>query len=160
MRESIVPSALGIPQLLPFLKPVLEAVGNDVTDENEEVRIATALALAALAEASAPNGIESFESVFMPLLKGVIGSRRGKVLAAFLIVFVSLIPLMDAAYAIHFTREVMGVLVREFDLPDEQEKQIVLKTVKQCTSIEGVKADYNGFLPEMFKKFLSLDTSN
>ncbi|GFY83209.1 splicing factor [Actinidia rufa] len=150
---SIVPSGLGIPQLLPFLKPVLEAVGNDVTDENEEVRIATALALAALAKASAPNGIESFESVFMPLLKGVIGSRHGKVLAAFLIVFGSLIPLMDAAYAIHFAREVMGVLVREFDLPDEQEKQIVLKTLKQCTSVEGVKADYNGYTINQFLGF-------
>ncbi|XP_057506359.1 uncharacterized protein LOC130789579 [Actinidia eriantha] len=130
---SIVPSALGIPKLLPFLKPI----GNDVTDENEEVRSGTTLALAALAEASAPNGIESFESVFIPLLKGIIGSRRGKVLAAFLIAFGSPIPLMDAAYAIHFAREVMGVLVREFALPDEQEKQIVLKTVKQCARREG-----------------------
>lgn len=110
--------------------------------------------------ASAPHGIESFESVFMPLLKGVIGSCRGKVLAAFLMAFGSLIPLMDAAYTNHFAREGMGVLVRKFDSPDEQEKQIVLNTVKQCASVEGVKADYNGFLPEMFKKFLSLDTSS
>ncbi|PSS35168.1 Splicing factor 3B subunit 1 like [Actinidia chinensis var. chinensis] len=121
---SIVPSALGIPQLLPFLKPVLEAVGNDVTDENEneDVRIGTALALASLAEASAPHGIESFESVFMPLLEGVIGSCRGKVLAAFLMAFGSLVPLMDVAYANYFAREEMGVLVRKFDSPDEQEK--------------------------------------
>ncbi|GFY83205.1 splicing factor [Actinidia rufa] len=146
--------------VVPHLTGLVEAVGNDVTDENEEIRIGTKLALAALAEASAPNGIESFESIFMPLLKGVIGSRHGKVLVAFLITFSSLIPLMDAAYAIHFAREVISVLVREFDFPDEQEKQIVLKTVKQCASIQGMKADYNGFLPEMFKKFLSLDTSN
>ncbi|XP_057506106.1 uncharacterized protein LOC130789379 [Actinidia eriantha] len=146
--------------VVPHLTGQVEAVGNDVTDGNDDVRIDSALALASLAEASAPHGIESFESVFMPLLEGVIGSCRGKVLAAFLMEFVSLIPLMDAAYANHFAREGMGVLVRKFDSPDEQEKQIVLNMVKQCARVEGVKADYNGFLPEMFKKFLSLDTSS
>ena len=48
-----------------------------------ESRTITALSLAALAEAAAPYGIESFDSVLKPLWKG-IRSHRGKVLAAFL----------------------------------------------------------------------------
>ncbi len=43
----------------------------------------TALTVAALAEAAAPYGIESFDDVLEPLWKG-IRLLRGKVLAAFL----------------------------------------------------------------------------
>ncbi|CAI7843133.1 unnamed protein product, partial [Closterium sp. NIES-53] len=68
------------------------------------VRTITALSLAALAEASAPYGIESFDSVLKPLWKG-IRSHRGKVLAAFLKAIGFIIPLMDAMYASYYTRE-------------------------------------------------------
>ena len=34
---------------------------------------------------------------------------------------------MDAMYASYYTREVMVVLVREFQTPDEEMKKIVLK---------------------------------
>jgi len=47
------------------------------------VRTITALALAGLAEAATPYGIESFDSVLKPLWKG-IRMHRGKGLAAFL----------------------------------------------------------------------------
>ena len=52
-------------------------------DEQQKVRTITALALAALAEAATPYGIESFDSVLKPLWKG-IRTHRGKGLAAFL----------------------------------------------------------------------------
>lgn len=55
-------------------------------DEQQKVRTITALALAALAEAATPYGIESFDSVLKPLWKG-IRTHRGKGLAAFLKVF-------------------------------------------------------------------------
>lgn len=48
-----------------------------------QVRTITALAVAALAEAAAPYGIESFDSVIRPLWTGV-REHRHKVLAAFL----------------------------------------------------------------------------
>ena len=47
-------------------------------DENQKVKTITALSLAALAEASSPYGIESFDDVLEPLWKG-IRSLRGKV---------------------------------------------------------------------------------
>ena len=47
-------------------------------DEQQKVRTITALAIAALAEAATPYGIESFDSVLKPLWKG-IRQHRGKV---------------------------------------------------------------------------------
>lgn len=45
-----------------------------------------------------------------------------------------LIPLMDAEYANYYTREVMLILIREFQSPDEEMKKIVLK-VRQNDSL-------------------------
>lgn len=90
------------------------------------MRTITALAIAALAEAATPYGIESFDSVLKPLWKG-IRTHRGKGLAAFLKAIGYLIPLMDAEYANYYTREVMLILIREFQSPDEEMKKIVLK---------------------------------
>jgi hypothetical protein len=49
---------------------------------------------------------------------------------------------MDAMYASYYTREVMVVLVREFQTPDEEMKKIVLKVVEQCVGTEGVEPVY------------------
>lgn len=65
-----------------------------------------------------------------------------QVLAAFLKAIGCIIPLMDATYAEYYTKEVMLVLVREFQTPDEEMKKIVLKVVKQCVETEGVQPDY------------------
>jgi splicing factor 3B subunit 1 len=43
-----------------------------LVDEQQKVRTITALAIAALAEAATPYGIESFDSVLKPLWKGKI----------------------------------------------------------------------------------------
>ncbi|CAK9877122.1 unnamed protein product [Sphagnum jensenii] len=142
---SVVASALGIPALLPFLK------AHGLSDENQKVRTITALLLAALAEAAAPYGIASFDSVLKPLWKGN-RSHRGKVLAAFLKAIGFIIPLMDAMYASYYTKEVMVILIREFQSPDEQMKKVVLNVVKQCVGTEGVEASYvrQEILPEFF----------
>ncbi len=71
--------------------------------------------MAALAEASSPYGIESFDDVLEPLWRG-IRSLRGKVLAAFLKAIGFIIPIMDAEHAFYYTREVMVVLKREFQV--------------------------------------------
>lgn len=52
-------------------------------------------------------------------------------LAAFLKAIGYLIPLMDAEYANYYTREVMLILIREFQSPDEEMKKIVLKVRRQ-----------------------------
>ncbi|KAH8042377.1 hypothetical protein HPB51_022185 [Rhipicephalus microplus] len=122
--------------ILPHLRALVEIIEHGLVDEQQKVRTITALALAALAEAATPYGIESFDSVLKPLWKG-IRTHRGKGLAAFLKAIGYLIPLMDAEYANYYTREVMLILIREFQSPDEEMKKIVLKVVKQCCATDG-----------------------
>jgi splicing factor 3B subunit 1 len=64
--------------ILPHLKSLVEIIEHGLVDEQQKVRTITALAIAALAEAATPYGIESFDSVLKPLWKG-IRSHRGKV---------------------------------------------------------------------------------
>jgi splicing factor 3B subunit 1 len=64
--------------VLPHLKNLVEIIENGLVDEQQKVRTITALAIAALAEAATPYGIESFDSVLVPLWKG-IRAHRGKV---------------------------------------------------------------------------------
>ena len=59
-----------------------------------------------------------------------------KGLAAFLKAIGYLIPLMDAEYANYYTREVMLILIREFQSPDEEMKKIVLKVRTSSPSIK------------------------
>jgi len=151
--------------ILPHLRSLVEIIEHGLVDEQQKVRTITALALAALAEAATPYGIESFDSVLKPLWKG-IRTHRGKGLAAFLKAIGYLIPLMDAEYANYYTREVMLILIREFQSPDEEMKKIVLKVVKQCCSTDGVEAQYikDDILPHFFKHFwnhrMALDRRN
>jgi splicing factor 3B subunit 1 len=140
--------------LLPHLRLLVDIAGPPLADEQPKVRIMSALALAALAEAAAPYGIESFDAVLRPLWKG-IRSQRGKALAAFIKAIGFIIPLMDAQYAAYYTREVMTTLLREFASPDEEMKKIVLKAVAQCCGTEGVDPAYvkAEVLPEFFRAF-------
>lgn len=93
--------------------PALHTCGPQCT--RVQVRTITALALSSLAEAAHPYGIESFDRVLRPLWKG-IRTHRGKGLAAFLKAIGFVIPLMDATYANYYTREVMVILIREFQV--------------------------------------------
>ena len=151
--------------VLPHLKALVTIIQGGLLDENQKVRTICALALAALAEAAAPYGIESFDSVLKPLWKGV-RTHRGKVLAAFLKAIGYVIPLMDSMYANYYTREVMVILIREFASPDEEMKKIVLKVVKQCVATDGVEGPYirEEILPPFFKHFwvrrMALDRRN
>lgn len=151
--------------VLPHLKNLVEAIGHGLEDEQQKVRTITALAIAALAEAAAPYGIESFDSVLKPLWTG-IRKHRGKGLAAFLKAIGYIIPLMDDEYANYYTKEVMVILIREFQSPDEEMKKIVLKVVKQCAATDGVLPGYikEEILPEFFRHFwvrrMALDRRN
>ena len=151
--------------VLPHLKMMVSITEHGLVDEQQKVRTITALCLSALAEAAFPYGIEAFDSVLRPLWKG-IRQHRGKGLAAFLKAIGYIIPLMDANYANYYTREVMTILIREFQSPDEEMKKIVLKVVKQCVSTEGVQPAYvkESILPEFFRHFwvrrMALDRRN
>ena len=151
--------------ILPHLKQLVEIVQHGLLDDQQKVRTITALSLAGMAEAAHPYGIESFDCVLRPLWKG-IRQHRGKGLAAFLKAIGCIIPLMDAHYANYYTREVMIILIREFQTADEEMKKIVLKVVKQCVATEGVVAEYvrEEILPEFFRNFwvrrMALDRRN
>jgi splicing factor 3B subunit 1 len=62
---------------------------------------------------------------------------------------------MDAEYASYYTREVMGILIREFSSSDDEMKKIVLKVVKQCCATDGVEPVYirTEVLPPFFAQF-------
>lgn len=151
--------------VLPHLKNLVECIGPGLEDEQQKVRTITALAIAALAEAAAPYGIESFDSVLKAIWTG-IRKHRGKGLAAFLKAAGYIIPLMDPEWADHFTKELMTVLTREFSSPDEEMKKIVLKVVSQCAATEGVTPLFlrSKVMPDFFKNFwvrrMALDRRN
>jgi splicing factor 3B subunit 1 len=140
--------------ILPHLKGLVECVGENLNDEQPKVRVQTALALAALAEAASPYGIESFDDILNPLWTGA-RRQRGKALAAFLKAVGFVIPLMDEEYSNYYTSQIMEIVIREFQSPDEEMKKTVLKVVSQCANTAGVTPVYlkDNVLPEFFKHF-------
>lgn len=140
--------------VLPHLTDLVDIVKRGLVDELGKVRLIAALAIANLAEASAPYGIESFDNGLKPLWEG-IRLHRGKTLAAFLRAIGFIIPLMDEEYSNYYAREVNTILIREFKSPDEDMKSVVLKVVMQCVTCSGVDATYvrDEVAPEFFRCF-------
>ncbi|KAJ9648490.1 U2 snRNP component prp10 [Coniosporium apollinis] len=151
--------------ILPHLKGLVDCIGDNLNDEQAKVRTVTSLAIAALAEAANPYGIESFDDILNPLWTGA-RKQRGKGLAGFLKAVGYIIPLMDEEYANYYTSQIMEILLREFSSPDEEMKKVVLKVVSQCASTDGVTAGYlkENVLTEFFKSFwvrrMALDKRN
>lgn len=151
--------------VLPHLKGLVECIGENLNDEQAKVRTVTSLALAALAEASNPFGIESFDDILNPLWTGA-RKQRGKGLAGFLKAVGYIIPLMDEEYGNYYTSQIMEILLREFQSPDEEMKKVVLKVISQCAGGNGVTAAYlkETVLDDFFKSFwvrrMALDKRN
>lgn len=151
--------------ILPHLKGLVDCIGDNLSDEQAKVRTVTSLAIAALAEAANPYGIESFDDILNPLWTGA-RKQRGKGLAGFLKAVGYIIPLMDEEYANYYTSQIMEILLREFASPDEEMKKVVLKVVSQCAGTDGVTAGYlkEHVLQDFFKSFwvrrMALDKRN
>eukprot|EP00055_Hartaetosiga_balthica_P018375 m.134017 g.134017 ORF g.134017 m.134017 type:complete len:717 (-) comp9497_c0_seq2:1796-3946(-) len=151
--------------VLPHLKGLVSIIKDGLKDQETKVRTMTALALAALAEAAAPYGIESFDEVLMPLWQG-IRQYQHKTLAAFLKAIGYIIPLMDPDAAFYYTQEVVVILTRHFQATDDEMKKIVLKVVKQCVATDGVTPTYirDEIIEPFFKHFwnvrMALDRRN
>jgi splicing factor 3B subunit 1 len=151
--------------VLPHLKRLVDCIGPNLNDEQTKVRTVTSLAIAALAEASNPYGIESFDDILNPLWTGA-RKQRGKSLAGYLKAVGYIIPLMDEDYANYYTGQIMEILLREFASPDEEMKKVVLKVISQCAGTDGVTAGYlkEHVLDEFFKNFwvrrMALDKRN
>ncbi|KAK8802056.1 hypothetical protein WA158_006451 [Blastocystis sp. Blastoise] len=125
--------------VLPHLNQLVECVKEGLKDEEPKVRTMAAMAISALAEASYPYGYESFDPLIKDLDEG-IKTLRGKPLAAFIKAIGFIIPLMRADDANKYVSNILNILIREFQTPDEQLKKVVLKVVQQCVSTEGVRA--------------------
>ena len=140
--------------ILPHLRALADCMRHGLEDEQPKVRTMTALALAALSEAAAPYGIESFDTVLKPLWLGV-RAHRGKSLAAFLKAAGSILPLMDPEHAGTYVKQLSSVAVREFRTADEGMKRIVLKVLQQCAATDGVTPQQirEDFLPHFFDAF-------
>ncbi|KAJ9636197.1 U2 snRNP component prp10 [Knufia peltigerae] len=151
--------------ILPHLKGLVDCIADNLSDEQAKVRTVTSLAIAALAEAANPYGIESFDDILNPLWTGA-RKQRGKGLAGFLKAVGYIIPLMDEEYANYYTSQIMEILLREFASPDEEMKKVVLKVISQCASTDGVTPAYlkEHVLGEFFKSFwvrrMALDKRN
>ncbi|KAK5045255.1 hypothetical protein LTR84_009361 [Exophiala bonariae] len=151
--------------ILPHLKGLVDCIADNLSDEQAKVRTVTSLAIAALAEAANPYGIESFDDILNPLWTGA-RKQRGKGLAGFLKAVGYIIPLMDEEYANYYTSQIMEILLREFASPDEEMKKVVLKVISQCASTDGVTAGYlkEHVLQDFFKSFwvrrMALDKRN
>lgn len=139
--------------ILPYATDLVKTISHGLEDEQQKVRTIAALAIAAIAEACAPYGIEAFDpkTVLKSLYDGV-QKFRGPVLAAYLKAIGHIIPLMDADLASMYTARVVPTLVREFASSDKNMKEIVLKVVEQCCSTEGVQPQYikDEILPKFF----------
>lgn len=108
--------------VLPHLGSLVAVVAGGLADAGApKVRTMAGLALAALAEAAAPYGIDAFDDVLEPLWKGV-RLLRGKALAAYLKAIGNIIPLMDSTYANYYTREVREFFRREREREREEQK--------------------------------------
>lgn len=114
------------------LNGLVASVSAGLEDEQVRVRTMAALAIAALAEASAPYGIEAFEPALRPLWKGS-RAHRGKALAAFLKAIGQLLGLMAEDQAAFYGRELLATLTREFNAPDDEMRRIVLGVLKNVT---------------------------
>ena len=151
--------------VLPHLKGLVECIADNLQDEQIKVRSVTALAIAALAEASNPYGIESFEDILNPLWTGA-RKQRGRGLAAFLKAVGYVVPLMDEEFANYYVSQIMEILLREFQSPDEEMKKVVLKVLSQCANTNGVTAGYlketvlNDFFKSFWVRRMALDKRN
>lgn len=140
--------------ILPHLTGMVECIRDGLTDEHIPVRIMTANTIATLAVNSYPYGIEAFNYILEPLWKG-IRTHRGKVLAVFLKALGSIIPLMDPEYAAYYTEEVMRIVKREFNSPDDEMRKTVLIVLQKCCRTEGITPKYlkTEVAPEFFRTF-------
>ena len=126
--------------VLPQLGHLVDCIKNGLSDEQLRVRVVTARALADLAEASYPYGIESFDCVLNPLWT-TVKTARGAALEAYLRAVGYIIPLMDVTRASRYIDDVMYILVRELSSPDENIRRTVMRVVKQCVQSDGISID-------------------
>jgi splicing factor 3B subunit 1 len=146
--------------ILPHLKQLVEIIKNGLKDTEPKVQIITSLAISSLAEASNPYGIESFDVILTPLWEG-IQKFKGKILASYLKAVGCLIPLMSSEDASIYTKNIINIVIREFENPQNEMQKIILKVVKQLVSTTGIEPKFikQKIIDPYFKNFFTLKLS-
>ncbi|GMI20960.1 hypothetical protein TeGR_g10510 [Tetraparma gracilis] len=149
---AVVATALGVANMIPFLKAVCRS------KKSWQARHTGIKIIQQISILTGP-GILPFLKEMVEIIAGALVDEQQKAIGF-------IIPLMEENHANHYTREVMPILIREFQSPDEEMKKIVLKVIQQCCGTSGVSAEYvkESVLPEFFKAFwirrMALDRRN
>ncbi|CCK70024.1 U2 snRNP complex subunit HSH155 KNAG_0D02750 [Huiozyma naganishii CBS 8797] len=142
------------PGILRNLPALIQCIKDGLTDEHTPVKMMTANTLTTLAQNSYLYGIEAFNIILEPLWKG-IRRHRGKLLSSFLKCLAGIIPLMDPEYAGYYTHELMTIIQRNFNSPDDEMKKTVLIVLQKCVRIENVTPEFlrESVAPSFFQNF-------
>lgn len=148
--------------VLARLSVLVGALMEPLQDPVFTIRSAAAAAIAALAEASSPYGVESFTPVLDSLWIGV-RKYKGRVFASYLQALGSLVPLMDPQTAKFYNKQVMEIAVKELGNPVEQVRRAVLSVIVHCCSSDTLDSAYvksnvlTPFFDNLWLRRLALD---
>lgn len=123
----------GVMAVLPDMVAILERL---IRDE-KRVRRDAAGAVAAIAEAVAPYGIEELEPL-VDVVTDVCRKGLGSSAAPFLHAFGALVPLMSPYDAQQRTAAMMPTLVGQFNTPEDEYRRVLLRVVERCVAADGV----------------------
>lgn len=142
--------------ILPHLSQLVAIIVPGLNDEILQVRIIAGLTLSQLADNVSPHGMESFEQVLEPVWYG-IKKHRGRALASYLKCIGSIVPLMTydrnyEEYSNYYSRELVGVITREFNSPDEDMRKTILKILIGLPINAKLVRNYATVLMEPFFK--------
>ena len=140
--------------VLQYLDKLVHCIKDGLMDEHIPVRIITANTLATLAQKSYPYGIEAFNIVLEPLWRG-LRTYRGKVLASFLRCFASFVPLMDPEYSAFYTKELIRIVRKELNSPDDDMRRAVLFFLQKCSKVDAITPSFlkEEIVPAFFENF-------
>ena len=153
--------------VLPYLYMLIEIIKSGLKRENEhqKVKTHTALAIASLAEASYPYGIDFYNEIIKYLFDG-IKVYKGKLLASYFKAIGNIIVLMDDEVATRSAKNILPILKKDFISPDENIRRVVLSVLKQCLLVNGIDYSYvkeeisNEFFSNFWNRRMALDRKN
>ena len=153
--------------VLPYLSMLIEIIKNGLKRENEhqKVKIHTALAISALAEASYPYGIDFYNEIIKYLFDG-IKVYKGKLLASYFKAIGNIIVLMDDEVATRSAKNILPILKKDFISPDENIRRVILNVLKQCLLVNGIDYSYvkeeisGDFFSSFWNRRMALDRKN
>ena len=125
------------------LRDLVIIVKGNLRDPMKRVKTQAANAIAALAEAVSPFGVECFNDV-VSIIRDESRQEgiRGKDLAPLLKALGYIIPLMEPTDAKAYSADIIDVLIRQFATPDPEVRRVVLKVVQQVVNSHGVPPEF------------------